>query len=62
MARTFLLCLFLLALLPSCALQTGALTSERVQDIAWQAIDPNTFSHNRAYWEFVEVKQVKGCF
>ncbi len=60
MARTFLLCLLLLALLPSCVLQTGTLTSERVQDIAWQALDPNTTSHNRAYWEFVEVKQVRG--
>ncbi len=56
----FLFALIALSLSTACSQPAGALTSQRAQDIAWQALDPNTTSHNRAYWEFTEVKQVKG--
>jgi hypothetical protein len=56
----FLFALIALSLSTACSQQAGALTSQRAQDIAWQALDPNTTSHDRAYWEFTEAKQVKG--
>lgn len=33
---------------------------QQVVDIAWQALEPNTSSHNRAAWELVEAQTVKG--
>ena len=47
--------------LVACANPTvGLATEQQARDAAWVALDPNTTSHNRAYWEFTEVKQVKG--
>ncbi len=33
---------------------------QEVIDIVWQALEPNTSSHDRAAWEVVEVRTVKG--
>jgi hypothetical protein len=47
--------------LVACSNSTVSLaTEQQARDAAWAALDPNTTSHNRAYWEFTEVKQVKG--
>ncbi len=37
-----------------------ALTEQQVADIAWQALAPNTASGDRANWQAVEARQVKG--
>jgi hypothetical protein len=33
---------------------------QKVIDIVWQALEPNTSSHDQAAWEVVEVRTVKG--
>jgi hypothetical protein len=48
-------------LLGACGSPTAALpTEQQIRDAAWTALEPNTSSHNRTNWEFVQVKQVKG--
>jgi hypothetical protein len=48
--------------LVACAHPTVSLaTEQQARDAAWAALDPNTTSHNRANWEFTEVKQVSGA-
>ena len=37
-----------------------ALDRDRASDIAWEALEPNTASHNRANWAVVEVQRVSG--
>jgi hypothetical protein len=46
--------------LVACANEKVAPTEQQVRDLAWQALEPNTASHNRAAWEFIEIKQVVG--
>ena len=36
------------------------LSEQQVIDIVWQALDPNTSSHNQAAWEIVGVQTVTG--
>jgi hypothetical protein len=36
------------------------LDEQQILDIAWQALDPNTSSHNRTAWEVIVVKFVAG--
>lgn len=36
------------------------LDEQQVRDLAWQALEPNTSSHDRANWEATEVRQVSG--
>ena len=36
------------------------LSRQQVTDIVWQALDPNTSSHNQAAWEIVGVQTVTG--
>jgi hypothetical protein len=38
----------------------SALTEQKVIDIAWQALAPNTSTGDRAIWQVIEARQVKG--
>lgn len=38
----------------------SVLSQEQVRDLAWQALNPNTSSHDPANWEVIELRQVKG--
>jgi len=46
--------------LATCLGQTGPLSEQQVLDAAWEALEPNTSSHNQANWEVAEVRQVIG--
>src|SRR3989304_9917555 len=37
-----------------------ALSETQARDRAWQALEPNTSSHDQANWQFIEVRQVVG--
>jgi hypothetical protein len=37
-----------------------ALGRQQAQDAGWRALEPNTSSHDRANWQVVEVRQVRG--
>jgi hypothetical protein len=55
---TLLACLILT--LTACSSQVAPLGEQQVADIVWQALEPNTSSHNRAAWEIVGVEAVTG--
>jgi hypothetical protein len=38
----------------------GAPSREQLRDLAWQALDPNTSSHDLANWEVIDLRQVEG--
>jgi hypothetical protein len=59
-SRSFLLCVCLTLLLAACSGRVGTLSEQQVADIAWQALEPNTSSHNQAAWEIVSVETVTG--
>jgi hypothetical protein len=40
--------------------QTESFGQEQAVDAAWEALDPNTSSHDRANWEVAEARQVTG--
>ena len=40
--------------------QKGNLTEEQVLDTVWDALEPNTSSHDRSNWDAIEVDQVTG--
>ena len=46
--------------LAACSTRTGNLGKQQVGDIAWQALEPNTTSHDQAAWQVVSVKSVTG--
>ncbi len=46
--------------LASCSGKAGFLDEQQVLDTAWEALEPNTASHNRANWEVTEVRRVVG--
>jgi len=59
----------LLSLLVACGRATATATPEagpprlhwtQAEDLAWQALEPNTASHDRANWEVVEVREALG--
>ena len=63
MARTIYLGYLVIVLtlgLVGCANKKVIPIEQQVRDLAWQALDPNTASHNRAAWGFIEIKQVVG--
>jgi hypothetical protein len=35
-------------------------SQEQLRDLAWQALDPNTSSHDPANWEVIDLRQVEG--
>jgi hypothetical protein len=56
-------CLTLALLLSGCtnpAVDQKALTQEQVVDTAWQALEPNTSSHDQANWQTHTVELVEG--
>lgn len=58
--------LFLILILTACSVEdnprnkTNSLNQERIVDIGWQALEPNTSSHNQAAWEVLDVRTVSG--
>jgi hypothetical protein len=66
--RSFLLLVCLTLLLTACSGRVGTpseqqlitLNEQQVADIAWQALEPNTSSHDQAAWETVSVETVTG--
>lgn len=55
--RTLLACLVLI--LTACS-TTTPLDNQQAIDAAWQALEPNTSSHDFSAWETVEVRSVAG--
>lgn len=60
--RWAVLALALILVLTACRGGTSmpALDPDRASDIAWEALEPNTASHNRANWAVVEVRTASG--
>jgi hypothetical protein len=52
------LAVVLVLVLGACA--GGTLTKQQTQDAAWQALAPNTSSGDRANWQVIQARQVKG--
>ncbi len=46
--------------LAACSGPTEPLSEQQVLDAAWEALEPNTSSHNRTNWEVAEVRQWSG--
>ena len=46
--------------LAACSTTTGSLSKQQLVDIAWQALEPNTTSHDQAAWQVVSVRPVTG--
>ncbi|MCJ7624158.1 MAG: hypothetical protein MUO76_11695 [Anaerolineaceae bacterium] len=40
--------------------ETASLTEQQVVDLVWVALEPNTWSHDHANWEVIEVRQAAG--
>jgi hypothetical protein len=40
--------------------EVAGLTEEQARNLAWQALDPNTSSHDPANWELIDLRQVAG--
>lgn len=38
----------------------STLSQEQVRELAWQALDPNTSSHDPANWDVIDLRQVEG--
>ena len=49
-----------MALLTACSTKVTPLSEQQVVDIVWQALEPNTSSHNQAAWEIADVQAVTG--
>ena len=62
MRHTFgpILVITLLGVALACSNQTGVLDASQALDVAWQALEPNTSSHERANWHVAEVVRVAG--
>lgn len=46
--------------LSACSADSDTLGEQEALDLAWQALDPNSSSHNRANWAVVEARRVAG--
>ena len=53
-----MICLCLV--IAACSPQVDSLNEQQVGEIAWQALEPNTSSHNLAAWEIVDARIVTG--
>ena len=60
--RAGLLAVILICVLAACGTGPGTadLDQDRAGEIAWQALEPNTASHNRANWAVVEALRTSG--
>lgn len=54
------LLVFLALALAACGGSAVAVDKETVLDRAWEALEPNTSSGNRAHWQVVDARQVQG--
>lgn len=50
----------LILALAACSTGAGTLDRQQLVDIAWQALEPNTTSHDQAAWQAVSVRAVTG--
>ena len=55
-----LACLVLIAAISACSTNVAPLGEQQVIDIAWEALEPNTSSHDRAAWELIGADLVAG--
>lgn len=46
--------------LTACSAKAVPPSQQQVVDIVWQALEPNTSSHNQSAWEIVDVQSVTG--
>ena len=60
--RLMLPAVTLILVLAACGAGPGTadLDQDRASEIAWQALEPNTASHNRANWTLVEARRTSG--
>jgi len=59
-SRSFTSMACLALALTACSAKAVPLSEQQVVDIVWQALEPNTSSHNQAAWEIVSVQAVTG--
>jgi hypothetical protein len=59
-AMTSLACLALTLALAACAPQVVPPSEKQVIDIVWEALEPNTSSHDQEAWEVVRVQTIAG--
>jgi phosphoribosyl-dephospho-CoA transferase len=60
LSRSFTSLVCLTLVLTACSAKVAPLSEQQVVDIVWQALEPNTSSHNQAAWEIVGVQAVTG--
>jgi hypothetical protein len=58
--RSFISMACLTLALAACSAKVVPLSEQQVVDIVWQALEPNTSSHNQSAWEVVSVQTVTG--
>ncbi len=51
---------FLILIFTACSGSVTSLSQAQVENRVWQALEPNTSSHNQANWEVVESRAVSG--
>lgn len=56
----FAFCLLMLTVSVACTSHAVELDEERAAELAWQALQPNTSSRNRAAWQITLIEQVSG--
>jgi len=59
-SRFFTLMACLTLALTACSAKPVPLSQKQVVDIVWQALEPNTSSHNQSAWEIIDVQPVTG--
>ncbi len=59
-SRSFAAMACLTLALNACSAKVVPLSEQQVVEIAWQALEPNTSSHNQSAWEIVDVQAVTG--
>jgi hypothetical protein len=50
----------LILALTACSAKVVTLSEQQIVEIVWQALEPNTSSHNQSAWEIVGVQAVTG--
>lgn len=58
--RRYAFFLFLILIPSACAANPSGSKQAEIQEIAWQALEPNTSSHDQSAWDVVELRTVKG--
>jgi hypothetical protein len=59
-SRFFTLLACLTLALTACSARAVPLGQKQVSEIVWQALEPNTSSHNQSAWEIVNLQSITG--